>query len=481
MAIYTTTNGNSPSGLKTGDYSVTSNGQVYQVLDSSKYKNMTSDQLKSAGVSYNPTTGYYSKQVTGNAATSVKNQLSASQYADSAKYQSKDTLDQWKDAYIQSQLAGLQKNYNTNAANLLKTYNQNYSDLYGQIGSAENANKKNIQELYDQTYLNNAMAMQQAANNGLTSSAQGIAMGTSGLMSASKQASQLTADKDELISNIQLKLNDLTANYNIDKNTLDANFNADKLSAMSTADLQWLQSALDIDSQNNETWNNFYATEMQNQYNTAERLAQQEYETAENDRDVERQKELLAWQYANDPSYKNYSYGGYSGYGGYSSGGSYTSSGTTSSSKLTDNEKAWLEFLAGTNIDDDTYEAAYVSLINGNGINETATALNVPGWGGVGITQYVKNNIPTSNSTSSSTNKKVTGSIALKNLSSILTGNSNSSSTTSSKVRSNIDTVLSNNSNSTSSSKKSSSSTKKSTSTSKATLSDVLKNLKNIL
>lgn len=446
MAIYTTTNGNSPSGLKTGDYSVTSNGQVYQVLDSSKYKNMTSDQLKSAGVSYNPTTGYYSKQVTGNAATSVKNQLSASQYADTAKYQSKDTLDQWKDAYIQSQLAGLQSNYNTNAANLLKTYNQNYSDLYGQIGSAENANKKNIQELYDQTYLNNAMAMQQAANNGLTSSAQGIAMGTSGLMSASKQASQLTADKDELISNIQLKLNDLTANYNIDKNTLDANFNADKLSAMSTADLQWLQSALDIDSQNNETWNNFYATEMQNQYNTAERLAQQEYETAENDRDVERQKELLAYQYANDPSYKNYSYGGYGGYGGYSSGGSYTKSGTTSSSKLTDNEKAWLEFLAGTNIDDDTYEAAYASLINGNSISKTATTLNIPGWGAADIVQYVKNNVPTSSSTSSSSSKKSTTSGVLKNLNTVLYGNSSNSNNTSKKVSSNIDTILSDNS-----------------------------------
>ena len=53
MAIYNTSNGNSPTGLKAGDYSVTSNGQVYQVLDSSKYKNMSSDQLKSHGVSYN--------------------------------------------------------------------------------------------------------------------------------------------------------------------------------------------------------------------------------------------------------------------------------------------------------------------------------------------------------------------------------------------------------------------------------------------
>ena len=144
MAIYNTSNGNSPTGLKAGDYSVTSNGQVYQVLDSNKYKNMSSDQLKSHGVSYNPATGYYSKQVTGKVANSIKNQFTASQVADSARYQNKDTLNQWKDAYIQSQLAGLQQNFNTNKANLLKTYNKNYSDLYGQIGSAENANKKNL-------------------------------------------------------------------------------------------------------------------------------------------------------------------------------------------------------------------------------------------------------------------------------------------------------------------------------------------------
>ena len=323
MAIYNTSNGNSPTGLKAGDYSVTSNGQVYQVLDSNKYKNMSSDQLKSHGVSYNPATGYYSKQITGKAANSIKNQFTASQVADSARYQNKDTLNQWKDAYIQSQLAGLQQNFNTNKANLLKTYNKNYSDLYGQIGSAENANKKNIQDLYDQTYLNNAMAIQQAANRGMTSAAQGVAMGTSGLMSASKQAAQLTADKDQLVHNIQLKLNDLTANYNIDKDMLDANFNANKLATMSTADLQWLQQALDIDSQNNTTWNNFYNNELQNQYNTAEREAEQAYKTAEADKDVERQKALLAWQYENDPSYKAYSRsgGGYGGYGGYSYGG----------------------------------------------------------------------------------------------------------------------------------------------------------------
>ena len=94
MAIYNTSNGNSPTGLKAGDYSVTSNGQVYQVLDSNKYKNMSSDQLKSHGVSYNPATGYYSKQVTGKAANSIKNQFTASQVADSARYQNKDTLNQ---------------------------------------------------------------------------------------------------------------------------------------------------------------------------------------------------------------------------------------------------------------------------------------------------------------------------------------------------------------------------------------------------
>ena len=386
MAIYNTSNGNSPTGLKAGDYSVTSNGQVYQVLDSSKYKNMSSDQLKSHGVNYNPATGYYSKQVTGKAANSIKNQFTASQVADSARYQSKDTLNQWKDAYIQSQLAGLQQNFNTNKANLLKTYNKNYSDLYGQIGSAENANKKNIQDLYDQTYFNNAMAIQQAANRGMTSAAQGVAMGTSGLMSASKQAAQLTADKDQLVHNIQLKLNDLTANYNIDKDTLDANFNANKLAAMSTADLQWLQQALDIDSQNNTTWNNFYNNELQNQYNTAEREAEQAYKTAEADKDVERQKALLAWQYENDPSYKAYSrsgggYGGYSygGYGGYSGGNGYTKyskSNSYGSSNVSEEEAAWFDAIQNNGqYTDEQLEQAWSMLEDGDGTSKVGAYL----------------------------------------------------------------------------------------------------------
>ena len=127
---------------------------------------------------------------------------------------------------------------------------------------------------------------------------------------------------------------------------------------MSTADLQWLQQALDIDSQNNTTWNNFYNNELQNQYNTTEREAEQAYKTAEADKDVERQKALLAWQYENDPSYKAYirsggGYGGYSygGYGGYGGGSRYTKYGNSNSygsSNVSEDAADWYNTIANS-------------------------------------------------------------------------------------------------------------------------------------
>lgn len=323
MAVYNSmADGNAQKGLTVGDLVKTPKGGTWQILDSGIYSGMTSDQLKAAGVNYNPTNGYYSKLYTGGDEDTIK---TVGDYTSYGKYQDTSMLDKWKDAYIQSQVAKLQSAYNKNLANLTKTYRDNYTNYYNQIGSTKNDYAKNIQDLYDSAYLNNAMALQQAANRGMTSAAQGVAMGTSGLMSASQKASQLTSDRDTLISSIQSQLNRLTENYNVDKDLLEANFSADKIAAMSDAELQYINSALDIENNNNNTYNSWAQIGMQNKYNSGEAEKERQWNEKMSDKEFERQKELMALEAQYNRSYGGggyYSYGGsgYSRSGGSSSG-----------------------------------------------------------------------------------------------------------------------------------------------------------------
>ena len=334
MAIYRSDGaGNGPSGLKVGDKVVTSKGGTWQILDSNKYKNMTSDQLKSSGVSYNPVTGYYSTRLQDNDDAS---DLALANKLSNLRTYDKSALKSSYDAYLQQMTSELLKNFNTNMANLTKTYRDNYTNYYNQIGSTKNDYAKNIQDLYDSTYLNNAMALQQAANRGMTSAAQGVAMGTSGLMSASQKASQLTSDRDTLISSIQSQLNRLTENYNVDKNTLTANFSADKLNAMSTAQLEWLRASLDIDSDEIGTYNSFLNSHYQNEYNSNEAEKERQWQEQQDEKAFEREKELMAYQNSLYNSGHSYGGGSYYSYGGNGYNKSSGNSGANVSKALQD-------------------------------------------------------------------------------------------------------------------------------------------------
>lgn len=334
MAVYNSmADGNAQKGLTVGDLVKTPKGGTWQILDSGIYSGMTSDQLKAAGVNYNPTNGYYSKLYTGGDEDTIK---TVGNYTSYGKYQDTSMLDKWKDAYIQSQVAKLQSAYNKNLANLTKTYRDNYTNYYNQIGSTKNDYAKNIQDLYDSTYLNNAMALQQAANRGMTSAAQGVAMGTSGLMSASQKASQLTSDRDTLISSIQSQLNRLTENYNVDKDLLEANFSADKIAAMSDAELQYINSALDIENNNNNTYNSWAQIGMQNKYNSGEAEKERQWQEQQDEKAFEREKELMAYQNSLYNSGHSYGGGSYYSYGGNGYNKSSGNSGTNVSKALQD-------------------------------------------------------------------------------------------------------------------------------------------------
>ena len=325
--------GNAQSGLKAGDYVRTPKGGTWQILDANNYKGMTSDQLKAAGVNYNPVNGYYSKLYTGGDQDIID---AIGDYTSYGKYSDKSFLSSWKDNYLNSVLAAKQIEYNNNLANLRKTYHDNYTNYYNQIGSTKNDYAKNIQDLYDSTYLNNAMALQQAANRGMTSAAQGVAMGTSGLMSASQKASQLTSDRDTLISSIQSQLNRLTADYNIDKDILEANFSAAKIAAMSDAQLQYVDRALNLDSQDNDVYNSFMRSALGNKYNSDEAEKERQWQEQQDEKAFEREKELMAYQNSLYNSGHSYGGGSYYSYGGNGYNKSSGNSGTNVSKALQD-------------------------------------------------------------------------------------------------------------------------------------------------
>ena len=320
MAVYNSmADGNAPKGLKVGDLVKTPKGGTWQIMNPNIYKNMTSDQLKSAGVNYNPVNGYYSKLYTGGDENYIQD---VGQYTSYGKYRDTSYLDDWKKNYNLAMTAALEASYQNNLANLTKTYQNNYTDVYNQIGDIKNDYRNNIQELYDDTYMNNAIAMQQMANRGMTSSAQGVAMGTSGLMNASKQASNLAVDRDTLVNNVRTQLNRLTEAYNIDKDLLEKEFSLNKIQAMSDAELKYLEQMLDIDNINTNIYNSWAEIGAGNIYASEEAQKDREWQAKMAQEEYERQMALMAYQ----NSLYNRSYGGYSSGGG---GGRYYTTGRT--------------------------------------------------------------------------------------------------------------------------------------------------------
>jgi hypothetical protein len=229
--------GHAPKGVVAGDYVQTAGG-LYQVLDSTKYKGMTNEQLAQAGVGYNPVTGLYSKKVSDASSGTVQ-----------PTYTQFDS-ESWKDNYIKAQLAALDKNYAISNANLTKTFNNNKAQFGDHIIDVKKAYDQSISQLEQDAYRGNIMAKQQASSQGLTSSGQGIALAQSVLNNANESAVALWKSREESINKIQNAINQLSANYNIDRDALLSAYNADKLAIMSGAEIQALEQKLKVDMAN---------------------------------------------------------------------------------------------------------------------------------------------------------------------------------------------------------------------------------------
>lgn len=259
--------GHAPKGVVAGDFVKTAGG-TYEVLDGSKYKNMTNDQLAQAGVGFNPATGLYSKKVNESTNVSVSGGTGYGPTLTSFDG------DAWKDNFIKQQIAGLDKNYALDSSALTKTYNTNKAQFNDQITGVNKSYDDAVSKLEQDAYINNIMAKQYASSQGLTSSGQGIALAQSVLNDANTNAVGLWKSKEESINSIEKAINQLSANFNIDKDTLRSAYNADKLGVMSGAEVQALEQKLKVDMSNAGIKNDWdmvkFQTENDNQWKAKE-------------------------------------------------------------------------------------------------------------------------------------------------------------------------------------------------------------------
>ena len=255
MAVYKVgADGNAPKGATVDDYIETAGG-TYQIVDGSKYAGMSKEQLAQLGIGYNPASGLYSKKVSSSASSPVTVGFDANS---------------WKEQYINKLLGELSANYNADLTKLQKTYKNNLGLYEDQISETNVKYEDAVKELSKQAYLNSIMSRQTAANRGLTSSPQGIAMAQNVINVANENATNLFKSRENTIASIQKSINQLKSNYNIDKDALESQFNAKKLSLMSDAELQALEQQLKIDTQNANTLNDWSLTKYQIENSNAE-------------------------------------------------------------------------------------------------------------------------------------------------------------------------------------------------------------------
>lgn len=322
-------NGNAPTNTKVGDIVKTAAGN-YQVLggQNSAYATYSPEKLKSEGISYNPSSGLYSKKVTDSGINDAVNMASrgtalaglTKSYADAIS----ENAGNYRDAWINQQLADLSKNYSSNQNTLNKNFSNSAIGYLAQLNNLENSYKQNLQNLYDDTYINNQMALQNAANAGLTSAGQGVALGTSALMQATKKAADLQRSKDSDKNNTNLNINALLQNYGSDSANLKQGYLADILNAKGTGNMNYYNTLLQAQNADVEQYNSTLLNDIAQQYNL-ESLVKQ------TDENIRLQTALNALM----PSYSG-------GYGGYS-GGSY-GSGSGNSSNSTNAQQMYFDY-----------------------------------------------------------------------------------------------------------------------------------------
>ena len=247
----------------------------------------------------------------------------------------------WKQAYIDQMVSELTSNYNTDKANLDKTYNTNISNYNNQLNDTNMSYDANIQALQRQKYDDTQQAKNEAFSRGLGFGGLGQAIEQTARNNANNKIADTQNERTKAIDNINTLINQAKYNYGVDSDTLLKNFNADKLKYMSTAEIQALEKKLQVDMYNTD-WTNKFLQDSNNRTFTStesdkklnwqgkENALNRDFEASEAQKNRDAQTALAKLQ---AKLYGSGSSGGGS-YGGY---GSRYSSG--SSSKLTKDQE----------------------------------------------------------------------------------------------------------------------------------------------
>ena len=163
----------------------------------------------------------------------------------------------WKQAYIDTMVSELQSNYNTDKANLDKTFNTNLTNYQNQLSETNQDYDANIQALQRQRYQDSQEAKGVAFSRGLGNGGLGQAIEQTANLNAVNKIADTQNQRTRAINGINTLINQARYNYGIDSDTLLKNFNADRLKYMSTAELNALEKQLEVDMYNTDWSNKF--------------------------------------------------------------------------------------------------------------------------------------------------------------------------------------------------------------------------------
>ena len=315
-------NGNAPSNAKVGDHIVTAGG-TYQVLDSAQYQGKSPEELASAGVGYNPSSGLYSKKI-----SDVTNNIGKSTAsAPAISLRTPDTARQWANQQNQKVSADLDSAYYQNRQDAYNSYMDAITRQNQQANDVNASYLDNISRLYDNTYQNNNAVLERMASRGLTSSGLGNAMQVAALADASKKNADLRFQRNRDLNNIETEMNNLTNQYNINLDTLAKKLRSDKISALSQNEIAFLEAVMAIEEGNMNAENSASMMQYQLANEAEQAMLQREFQADQNQKDRELQLLIQSLggsggSYGGGGGYRRggRGYGGYRGYYGYGSG-----------------------------------------------------------------------------------------------------------------------------------------------------------------
>ena len=328
--------GDSGSVIKQTQQALADRGLISQKDVTGTYDKTTANAIKTFKTNTNGSNTYGNtfgnetlEKLLTSSGLSSENSKTATEYS---PYQSPASVSfdsgAWKQAYIDQMVSELTSNYNTDKANLDKTYNTNISNYNNQLSDTNMSYDANIQALQRQKYEDTQQAKNEAFSRGLGFGGLGQAIEQTARNNANNKIADTQNERSRAINDIYTLINQATYNYGIDSDTLLKNFNADKLKYMSTAEIQALEKKLQVDMYNTD-WTNkflqdsnnrtFTSSESDKKYNwqSGENALDREFNASEAQKNRDAQTALAKLQ---AKLYGSGSSGGSGRYGGYGSG-----------------------------------------------------------------------------------------------------------------------------------------------------------------